>query len=38
MNGAAFLGIDVDPERIKSGLKTATARDGTSLDEALRHS
>src|ERR687887_832776 len=37
MNGAAFLGIDVDPERIKKRLKTGY-RDFmvNTLDEALR--
>jgi urocanate hydratase len=37
MNGAAFLGIDVDPERIKKRLKTGYCEVlVTSLDEALR--
>src|SRR2546429_2844146 len=37
MNGAAFLGIDVDPERIKKRLKTGYCDVlVTSLDEALR--
>ena len=37
MNGAAFLGIDVDPERIKKRLKTGYLDVMvTSLDEALR--
>ena len=37
MNGAAFLGIDVDPERIKKRLKTGYIDVMvTSLDEALR--
>src|SRR6202051_1587593 len=37
MNGAAFLGIDVDPERIKKRLKTGyIGVMVTSLDEALR--
>src|SRR5216683_905901 len=37
MNGAAFLGIDVDPERIKRRLKTGYCDVMvTSLDEALR--
>src|ERR1700726_1526479 len=37
MNGAAFLGIDVDPERIKKRLKTGYCDFMvTSLDEALR--
>src|SRR5574340_941780 len=37
MNGAAFLGIDVDPERIKKRLKTGYCDVMvTSLDEALR--
>jgi urocanate hydratase len=37
MNGAAFLGIDVDPERIKKRLKTGYIDVlVTSLDEALR--
>jgi urocanate hydratase len=37
MNGAAFLGIDVDPERIKKRLKTGYIDVMvTNLDEALR--
>jgi len=37
MNGAAFLGIDVDPERIKKRLKTGYCDVlVTDLDEALR--
>ena len=37
MNGAAFLGIDVDPERIKKRLKTGYCDFlVTTLDEALR--
>src|ERR1051326_5579015 len=37
MNGARFLGIDVDPERIRRGLETAYCdRLAHSLDEALR--
>ena len=37
MNGAAFLGIDADPERIKKRLKTGYIDVMvTSLDEALR--
>jgi urocanate hydratase len=37
MTGAAFLGIDVDPERIKKRLKTGYCNFMvTSLDEALR--
>jgi len=37
MNGAAFLGIDVDPERIKKRLKTGYCEIlVTNLDEALR--
>jgi len=37
MNGAAFLGIDVDPERIKKRLKTCYCDFlVTTLDEALR--
>jgi urocanate hydratase len=37
MNGAAFLGIEVDPERIKKRLKTGYCDVMvTSLDEALR--
>ena len=37
MNGAAFLGIDVDPERIKRRVKTGYCDAMvTSLDEALR--
>jgi urocanate hydratase len=37
MNGAAFLGIDVDPERIKKRVKTGYCDVMvTSLDEALR--
>jgi urocanate hydratase len=37
MNGAAFLGIDVDPERIKKRLKTGYCDFMvTALDEALR--
>jgi urocanate hydratase len=37
MNGAAFLGIDVDPERIKRRLKSGYCDVlVTSLDEALR--
>src|SRR5947207_2798459 len=37
MNGAAFLGIDADPERIKKRLKTGYCDVMvTSLDEALR--
>src|ERR1041385_4344491 len=37
MNGAAFLGIDVDPERIKKRLKTGYIDAMVnSLDEALR--
>jgi urocanate hydratase len=37
MNGGAFLGIDVDPERIKKRLKTGYCDVMvTSLDEALR--
>src|SRR6266550_3907665 len=37
MNGAAFLGIDVDPERIKRRVKTGYCDVlVTSLDEALR--
>src|SRR5580765_3184672 len=37
MNGAAFLGIEVDPERIKKRLKTGYCDFMvTSLDEALR--
>jgi urocanate hydratase len=37
MSGAAFLGIDVDPERIKKRLKTGYCDFMvTSLDEALR--
>src|SRR5205814_9472238 len=37
MNGAAFLGIDVDPERIKKRLRTGYCDFMvTSLDEALR--
>ena len=37
MNGAAFLGIDVDPERIKKRLKTGYCDFMvSSLDEALR--
>ena len=37
MNGAAFLGIDVDPERIKKRLKTGYCDFVVnSLDEALR--
>ena len=37
MNGAAFLGIDVDPERIKKRLKTGYCDFMvTTLDEALR--
>ena len=37
MNGAAFLGIDVDPERIKRRVKTGFCDVMvTSLDEALR--
>src|ERR1700688_2522677 len=37
MNGAAFLGIDVDPERIKKRVKTGYCDVlVTSLDEALR--
>jgi urocanate hydratase len=37
MNGAAFLGIDVDPERIKKRLKTGYIDVMvSSLDEALR--
>ena len=37
MNGAAFLGIDVDPERIKKRLKTGYCDVMvTSMDEALR--
>ena len=37
MNGAAFLGIDVDPERIKKRLKTGYCDVlVNSLDEALR--
>ncbi|MGC2769221.1 MAG: urocanate hydratase [Candidatus Acidiferrum sp.] len=37
MNGAAFLGIDVDPERIKRRVKTGYCEVMvTSLDEALR--
>ena len=37
MNGAAFLGIDVDPERIKRRVKTGYCDVMvTILDEALR--
>src|SRR5438874_10580355 len=37
MNGAAFLGIDVDPERIKKRLRTGYCDFMvTSIDEALR--
>ncbi len=37
MNGAAFLGIDIDPERIKKRLKTGYCDFMvTTLDEALR--
>jgi len=36
MTGAAFLGIDVDPERIKKRLKMAIATSCHTLDEALR--
>ena len=37
MNGGAFLGIDVDPERIKRRVKTGYCDVMvTSLDEALR--
>src|SRR6266446_1564074 len=37
MNGAAFLGIDADPERIKRRVKTGYCDVMvTSLDEALR--
>src|SRR5438445_10767876 len=37
MNGAAFLGIDVDPERIKKRLKTGYCDFMVNtLDEALR--
>src|SRR5271165_1028526 len=37
MNGAAFLGIDVDPERVKRRVKTGYCDVMvTSLDEALR--
>jgi urocanate hydratase len=37
MNGAAFLGIDVDPERVKKRLKTGYCDFMvTTLDEALR--
>ncbi len=37
MNGAAFLGIDVDPERIKRRVKTGYCDVMvTNLDEALR--
>src|SRR5262249_62164575 len=37
MNGAAFLGIDVDPERIKRRVKTGYCDVMvTQLDEALR--
>src|SRR5467141_2733908 len=37
MNGAAFLGVDVDPERIKRRVKTGYCDVMvTSLDEALR--
>jgi len=37
MNGAAFLGIDIDPQRIKKRLKTGYCDVMvTSLDEALR--
>src|ERR1041384_5088359 len=37
MTGAAFLGIDVDPERIKKRLKTGYCDFMvTTLDEALR--
>lgn len=37
MNGAAFLGIDVDPERIKKRLKTGYCDFmAAALDEALR--
>src|SRR5258706_12605843 len=37
MNGAAFLGIDVDPERIKRRVKSGYCDVMvTSLDEALR--
>src|SRR5580765_737034 len=37
MNGAAFLGIDVDPERIKRRVKTGYCDlMASSLDEALR--
>ena len=37
MTGAAFLGIDVDPERIKKRLKTGYCDFlVTTLDEALR--
>ncbi|MEK6303300.1 MAG: urocanate hydratase [Acidobacteriota bacterium] len=37
LNGACFLGIDVDPERIAKRLKTGYCdRQSSSLDEALR--
>ena len=37
MNGAAFLGVDVDPERIRRRVDTGYCdRLSTSLDEALR--
>ncbi len=37
MNGAAFLGVDVDPERIRRRVDTGYCdRMSTSLDEALR--
>ncbi len=37
MNGAAFLGVDVDPERIRRRVETGYCdRLSTSLDEALR--
>ncbi|MBK8004007.1 MAG: urocanate hydratase [Gemmatimonadetes bacterium] len=37
MNGAAFLGVDVDPERIRRRVETGYCdRLETSLDEALR--
>ena len=39
MNGGAFLGIDVDPERIKRRVKSGYCDVMvTSLDEALRKS
>ncbi len=36
MNGACFLGIDVDPHAFESGWKPGTATQARDLDEALR--